>query len=193
MCRERRPHVGHSMAVEHGCLAIRMGRKCSRNGIASLRVHRLFVPIAFMHSTGEPLEPSSGFWFVDPRGPLPDPEVTPKLQEPKWGTNSAARKQNPSVRLICLKFLVPFLAASSVFLTVPELRMERSSPVDGSPSASRRARGRPRKEAIERENLAKMLNSNLTNDVSKRFLQKMNLLKAQLSKQRCLTCRGNES
>ena len=67
-------------------------------------------------------------------------------------------------------------------MTVPALRMERSSSVDGSPSASRRARGRPRKEAIERENLSKMLNSNLTNDVSKRFLQKMSLLKVQLSK-----------
>jgi len=59
--------------------------------------------------------------------------------------------------------------------------MERGSPGDASPSASRRARGRPRKEAIEKENLAKMLNSNLTNDVSKRFLQKMNLLKVHTS------------
>jgi hypothetical protein len=66
---------------------------------------------------------------------------------------------------------------SLLFLGVPKLRMERSSSVDASPTASRRARGRPRKEAIERQNLAKMLNSNLTNDVSKRFLQKMKLLK----------------
>jgi len=60
---------------------------------------------------------------------------------------------------------------------VYELKMERSSSVDASPSASRRARGRPRKEAIERENLAKMLNSNLANAVCQRFLQKMKLLK----------------
>jgi ribosomal protein S18 acetylase RimI-like enzyme len=55
--------------------------------------------------------------------------------------------------------------------------MERSSSADASPSSLRRARGRPRREAIERENLSKMLNSNLTNDVSRRFLQKLNLLK----------------
>jgi hypothetical protein len=45
-----------------------------------------------------------------------------------------------------------------------------------SPTSSRRTRGRPRKEIVEKENLDKMLKSNLTNDVSKRFLQKMNLL-----------------
>jgi hypothetical protein len=45
-----------------------------------------------------------------------------------------------------------------------------------SPTSSRRPRGRPRKEAVEKENFSKMLKSNLTNGVSKRFLQKMNLL-----------------
>jgi hypothetical protein len=55
--------------------------------------------------------------------------------------------------------------------------MDKGSGTEGSPTAPRRPRGRPRKEAIERENLAKMVNSNLTNDVSKRFLQKMDLLK----------------
>jgi hypothetical protein len=55
--------------------------------------------------------------------------------------------------------------------------MEDDSPTEGSPRSPRRARGRPRREAIEKENLAKMLKSNLSNDISKRFLQKMNLLK----------------
>jgi hypothetical protein len=60
--------------------------------------------------------------------------------------------------------------------------MEEDSPTGESPTSPkspRRARGRPRREAIERENLATMLKSNLSNDVSKRFLQKMNLLKVR--------------
>jgi hypothetical protein len=55
--------------------------------------------------------------------------------------------------------------------------MEDDSPTEGSSRSPRRARGRPRREAIEKENLVKMLKSNLSNDISKRFLQKMNLLK----------------
>jgi hypothetical protein len=73
--------------------------------------------------------------------------------------------------------------------------MEEDSPTGGSPTSPkspRRVRGRPRREAIERENLAKMLNSNLSNDVSKRFLQKMNLLKAR-HRAYLLTLRENEN
>jgi hypothetical protein len=58
--------------------------------------------------------------------------------------------------------------------------MQRSSsPTDGSPSTPKRTRGRPKRELIERENLSKMLESDLSNDVSKRFHQKMNLLKVK--------------
>src|SRR5271154_3562000 len=62
MRRERRPHVGHSMVLKHGSLGRRMRGKGSDNGISSLRVHRLFVPIVWTHSTGETREPwtSSG-------------------------------------------------------------------------------------------------------------------------------------
>ena len=41
----------------------------------------------------------------------------------------------------------------------------------------KRIRGRPKKEAVERENLSQMLRSNVSTDVSRRFLQKMNVLK----------------
>ena len=52
-----------------------------------------------------------------------------------------------------------------------------SSPVDGAGSDSpKRPRGRPRKEFVEKENLSKMAHSNFSNDVSRRFLQKMAVL-----------------
>ena len=54
-------------------------------------------------------------------------------------------------------------------------------PADGSPSTSKRPRGRPKKESIERENLSKVLKSNLSTDVSRRFLQKLSLLKVSFA------------
>ena len=54
--------------------------------------------------------------------------------------------------------------------------MNRDSTVDGIPTSPRRPRGRPRKEAIEKENLSKVLQSNLPKNVSTRFLQKMVVL-----------------
>jgi hypothetical protein len=57
--------------------------------------------------------------------------------------------------------------------------MEGSSPIDESRSSTpKRIRGRPKKETVERENLAQVLRSNqTTTDISRRFLQKMNILK----------------
>jgi hypothetical protein len=70
--------------------------------------------------------------------------------------------------------------------------MEETASVEGSPPTPKRPRGRPRKESIERENLAKVLKSNLTADVSRRFLQKMALLKVNSPQQQCLTIRRSE-
>jgi hypothetical protein len=56
-----------------------------------------------------------------------------------------------------------------------------SSHVDGRrPSTPKRIRGRPKKEAVERENLAQMLRSNAASDVSHRFLRKMNILQVRI-------------
>jgi hypothetical protein len=57
--------------------------------------------------------------------------------------------------------------------------MKEVSPADGSPRSSRKVRGRPRKESLEKENLSKVLESNISKDVSARFLQKMKLLEVE--------------
>jgi hypothetical protein len=54
-----------------------------------------------------------------------------------------------------------------------------SSAREESPTTPRRARGRPKRETIENENLSKVEESDMTNDISKRFLQKMKVLKVR--------------
>ena len=69
-----------------------------------------------------------------------------------------------------------------------------SPPADGSSPNPKRPRGRPKKESIERENLARLLKSNVSNDVSRRFLQKLNLLKVHSSSPTAVSDpRGNEN
>jgi len=55
---------------------------------------------------------------------------------------------------------------------------------DESPSSSRKQRGRPRREQIEKDALSKVSKSNLPKSVSTRFLQKMALLKVYFSRYR---------
>jgi hypothetical protein len=56
--------------------------------------------------------------------------------------------------------------------------MDSSSPDESRSSTPKRIRGRPKKETVERENVTQVLRSNQTTiDLSRRFLQKMNILK----------------
>lgn len=72
--------------------------------------------------------------------------------------------------------------------------MKRGGTVrEESPMTPRRARGRPKKETIENENLSKVKESDITNDISKRFLQKMNVLKVHRTTGICLLLEETET
>ena len=55
--------------------------------------------------------------------------------------------------------------------------MSEDSETDESPPSPRRARGRPRRDVIEKANLSKVLKSNVPKSVSSRFAQRMSVLK----------------